>query len=811
MKIVYSWLKDFVDITAPVSQVADALASAGIEVASVAETAVPPGVKVARVVSRVPHPNADKLSLCRVDAGEGEPLQIVCGAPNVAEGMTVALATVGTVLPPDFKIDKAKIRGLESFGMLCSGKELGLSDDHSGIMALPDDYRVGAPLAEYIPYDAVIEIEITPNRGDCLSVVGVAREVSARFGLPLKRPAKRPQTRDGDPVSAAISVRVENNGRCPRYMGRLVRDVEIGPSPEWMKRRLTLAGLRPINNVVDITNYILIEYGQPMHAFDYDTIEDKKIVVKTAGDMGVSLFTTLDGAERKLAGDDLLICDGKRAVALAGVMGGAGSEIKDHTRNVFLECAFFEQGGIRKTSKRLGLSTDSSYRFERGVDPAQGLADALDRAAELMRELAGGSVADGVIDTNPNPFPDKVVTVRPSRAKRILGTEFPADNIVFSLNALGIKSVKSSADLVTCNVPHYRHDITEEIDLIEEIGRQYGYDNIPAAESACVNLVRQPPTAEKNRDTARFALCYFGLNEIMTNSMVSESKRKLLTPSSAPSTETHTEHSSDAVKILNPLNPDMAEMRTSMALSLLDTVAYNINRKNGNNRLFEIGKVFEPDEKSGLAVERDILALVIEGDYVPQSWGNQKLENSFFVLKGIIEAFAAHCGFGAATFSQLATTCPLYGPERARVTFQNGIVGIMGRVSDKIRKAFGIKTPVFYAGLEMTEWLSAPKPLPKYNPLPKFPPLERDFSFVMPETLQSATVKQELESVSPLIKTVRPFDLYRGEKLSAGTKSMTFSVEFRSPDKTLTDEDVGEACAKIVSVMEKKHGAALRS
>ncbi|MDR2694336.1 MAG: phenylalanine--tRNA ligase subunit beta [Chitinispirillales bacterium] len=810
MKIVYSWLKDFVDISAPVAQVADALASAGIEVASVTETSVPPGVKVARVLSRVPHPNADKLSLCRVDSGEGEPLQIVCGAPNVSEGMVVALATVGTVLPPDFKISKAKIRGLESFGMLCSGKELGLSDDHSGIMELPDSYATGAPLAEYIPYDAVIEIEITPNRGDCLSVVGVAREVSARFGLPFRKPVRRLQAQGGDPVSAAISVNVEDSTRCPRYMGRLVRNVAIGASPEWMKRRLALAGLRPINNVVDITNYILVKYGQPMHAFDYDAIVDKRIVVRTAGNMGVSSFTTLDGVERKLAGDDLLICDGKGAVALAGVMGGAGSEIKEHTKNVFLECAFFEPGGIRKTSKRLGLSTDSSYRFERGVDPAQGLADALERAAELMLELAGGSAADGVIDTNPNPFPDKVITVRPSRARRILGAEFPADNMVFSLNTLGIKSVKNSEELVTCTVPHYRHDITEEIDLIEEVGRQYGYDNIPAAESASVSLVRQPSTAETNRDTARFALCYFGLNEIMTNSMVPESKRKLLTPSPVTSPETLSAQSTEPVKILNPLNPDMAEMRTSMALSLLETVAYNLNRKNRDNRLFEIGKVFTPDGKSGLAIERDILALAIEGDYVPQSWGNQKIENCFFVLKGIIEAFATHCGFGGAKFERLVTTCPLYGPESARVSFQNGISGTMGRVSDKIRKAFGIKTPVFYAGFDVTEWLSAPRPLPKYVPLPKFPPLERDFSFVMPDALSCDAVKNEIKFVSPLIKAVRPFDLYRGEKLSAGTKSMTFSVEFRSPDKTLTDEDAAEACSKIVSVMEKKYMAALR-
>jgi len=829
MKIVYSWLKDFIDITASAREVADALTSAGIEVASVTEIAIPQGVKVARVTSSVPHPNADKLSLCQVDDGSGgEPLQIVCGAPNVTAGIIVALATVGTKLSEDFKIGKAKIRGVESFGMLCSEKELGLSDNHAGIMSLPEDYKIGAPISNYIPYDAVIEIEITPNRGDCLSVLGVAREVAARFNLPIKDITKRPQERGDDPVSSAISVDVETKERCPRYMGRLVRNVTIAPSPEWMQRRLSLAGLRPINNVVDITNYILIQYGQPMHAFDYNTIADKKIIVKTAQTIGVTQFTTLDGTERKLVGDDLLICDGKRAVALAGIMGGAGSEITETTKDVFLECAFFEQGGIRKTSKRLGLSTDSSYRFERGVDPAQGLADALDTAAELMRELAGGSVSAGVIDTHPNPFNDKVIAMRPSRASRILGVNFSADSIISSLNSLGIKCLRESDDLLKCTVPIFRHDITEEADLVEEVGRQYGYDNIPAAESADVKLVRQPSTAETNRNNARFALCYFGLNEIMTNSMVSESRQKLLTPESGGQDNNGITSLLEPVKILNPLNPEMAEMRTSMAVSLLDTVAYNLNRKNKNNRFFEIGKVFSPDEKTGLANERDILAIIIEGSCFPQSWGNQELPNDFFVLKGIVESFAAHCALGQTTFARLESGGALYGPERASVTIhggigidainknkginnaKNAIIGTIGRVSDKICKAFGIKSTVFYAELDLTEWLSTPKPLPKYAPLPKFPALERDFSFVMPETLSSAVVREEIVSISDLIKTVRPFDVYRGEKLGAGSKSVTFSVEFRSPEKTLTDEDVADACAKIISSMENKHNAVLR-
>ncbi|MDR3019658.1 MAG: phenylalanine--tRNA ligase subunit beta [Treponema sp.] len=804
MKIVYSWLKEFVDITVPVSAVADALASAGIEVASITETNIPQGVRVACVVSRDPHPGADKLSLCRVDAGDGgEPLQIVCGAPNVTAGMTVALATVGTQIAPDFKIGKAKIRGVESFGMLCSEKELGLSDEHEGIMSLPEDYKIGAPLSEYIPYDAVIEIEITPNRGDCLSVLGVAREVSARFGLPLKDTAKRPRENAGDSLAPAISVEIEDTARCPRYMGKLVRGVTVGPSPEWMRKRLSMAGLRPINNIVDITNYVLIQYGQPMHAFDYNAIADKKIIVKTAKSIGITQFTTLDGVERKLADSDLLICDGKRPVALAGIMGGAGSEITESTKDVFLECAFFEQGGVRKTSKRLALSTDSSYRFERGVDPTQGLVDALNTAAELIREIAGGDVSAGTIDTHPNPFDDKVIALRPTRANRILGIEFSADSIITLLNPLGINSLKESDDVLRCTVPLFRHDIVEEADLIEEVGRVHGYDNIPAAESADVDLVRQPLIQEINRDKARSALCYFGLNEVMTNSMVSESKRKLLMPDCA-----------EPVKIMNPLNPDMAEMRMTLAGSLLETAAYNLNRKNRNNRLFEIGKIFRPDPKSDLADERDILAIVIEGGCFPQSWGNQELPNDFFVLKGILEAFAANCALGPVALSRMESDSPLYGPERATITIQTPllqtITGTMGQVSDRICKAFGIKSTVFYAELDLTGWLSTPKPLPKYNPLPKFPALERDFCFVMQETLSSDNVTKEIEAVSPLITKVRPFDVYRGEKLENGTKSVAFSVEFRSAEKTLTDEDVADACAGIISAMEKKHGAALR-
>ncbi|HON10544.1 MAG TPA: phenylalanine--tRNA ligase subunit beta, partial [Chitinispirillaceae bacterium] len=442
MKIVYSWLKDFVDIDIPVEELADALTAASLEVASIEKFKIPDGVKVAKILEREKHPGADKLSVCKVDAGGPEPLTIVCGAPNARAGLITALATIGTVLGPDFKISKAKLRGVESFGMLCSQKELGISEDHSGIIELPQDYKVGEALSVYYPEDSVIEIEITPDRGDCLSVLGVAREVAARFGLPLKKTALIPVEKSDDPIENAISVSIEVPSGCPRYMGRLIRGVKVAPSEEWMQRRLIKAGLRPINNIVDVTNYILLHFGQPMHAFDYNCIADKKIRVKKAEKEQV--FKTLDNAERKLIGDDLLIWDGSRPVALAGVMGGAGSEITEDTHDVFLECAYFDPVTVRKTSKRLGLSTDSSYRFERGVDPADGLSDSLDTAAELIRKMAGGEVAAGRIDENPGKMVPREIRIRPSRASLVLGHSFSAEQVFSFLDSLGFKCKKES-------------------------------------------------------------------------------------------------------------------------------------------------------------------------------------------------------------------------------------------------------------------------------------------------------------------------------------------------------------------------------
>jgi phenylalanyl-tRNA synthetase beta chain len=796
MKIVYSWLRDFVDIDVPAEELAEALTGCGLEVASIEKRSTPEGIVVGKVLEKVKHPNADRLSVCKVDAGTGTPLTIVCGAPNVREGLTIPCATIGTRFDDDFTIKKSRLRGVESFGMLCSERELGISDDHEGLMELPSEWIPGTPISEHFPDEAIIEIELTPDRGDCLSYIGVAREIAARFGLPLKSTAKPPQENSSDPVDKAITVTIDAPDRCPRYTGRLVRGVTIQPSPQWLQSRLALAGIRPINNVVDITNYMLLHFGQPMHAFDYTQIGKQSIIVRTAG--SDQTFKTLDDIDRALLADDLVIADGNSPVALAGIMGGAGSEIADTTRDVFLECAFFEPTGIRKTGKRLALSTDSSYRFERGVDPDESLIAAVDTAAALLTDLAGGTVAQGRIDNYPTPLERRTIEVHPSKVSAVLGAPFSADQIVAFLQPLQIDCTRTGDDLITCTVPLFRHDITIEEDLIEEVGRCYGYDNIPVSDSVTLSLTTKLPTVERITDTIRQALAYCGFHEAVTNSMTSGKKLELITPEKT------------AVPLLNPLTPDMAFMRTTLAGSLLDITAYNCNRKNANNRFFEIGTVFDLPAADQYR-ERTVIALLIEGNIWGPTWNNAPLPVSYYILKGLIEAFAAHLGFTACAFTKPQSAPAYFGSEVAAVTIGSEISGFAGEISKAIREAFEVKTPVCYAELDITDLLKGSLPVKSYKPLPRYPALERDFCFVMDEALSTAAVTGAIGGLSELIEEVIPFDVFRGEKLGAGKKSITFSIRFRSPEKTLTDKDVEKLCEEIIGTVAKEYGAVLRT
>ncbi len=795
MKITYNWLKELVDIQASADEVASRLTLTGLEVESVEKRAIPQGIVVAEVLEVSKHPNAEKLSLCSVSIGKEEPLQIVCGAPNVKAGMRSALATIGTKLAPDFTVKKAKLRGVESFGMLCSEKELGISEDHEGIMSLSDDFVVGNELSSYLPDDYIIEIDLTPNRGDCLSMLGVAREVAAQFNAPLKPAAKHP-TENSDSTENYITVSIEDAEGCPRYAGRMVKGVTIKESPLWLKNRLSALDIRPISNVVDITNYILLLFGQPMHSFDYATIAGQKIIVKRAIDG--QTFTTLDDIERNLIADDLLICDEDGPTALAGVMGGAGSGITEKTADVFLECAFFNPVGVRKTSKRLDLSTDSSYRFERGVDPESGLIDAIDTAAALIQELAGGEVTKDIIDVYPKPIAKRKVTLRPSQVARVLGVPIPKEQIVQYCTTLQIICTKDNDTELEFEVPQFRHDITMEVDLIEEVGRLYGYDNIPTSDHASVGLNKHPNTREAIVDTIRKSLAGLGLRETVTNSMSSEKKLKLLHPELEP------------VKLLNPLNPDMACLRTTLLGSLLEVTAYNSNRKNSNNALYELGKIYLHQGENVQPKEPETLALLLEGAYLPASWNTPTQELNFFILKGILETLQSSLKLSPFTYKNIDKNDRGFFTEESAQVSGDGIIGLCGKVSPAIAKSFDIKTPVYYAQLDITELLTNGAERPLYSALPRYPAIERDFSFVMDDSTLSSAIQDEMYTISDLVSQVQPFDVYRGDKLPEGKKSIAYSIHLRAGDRTLTDKEAEKVCTAIISTVKSKFGATLR-
>lgn len=798
MKISYNWLKDIVSLpeTETAETVAEKLTARGLEVAGIEVQSIPTGVIVGYIKKVERHPQADRLCLCTVDTGKEVPLQIVCGAPNVTEGMKAPLATTGTALTPEFCVKKVKIRGIESYGMLCSERELGISENHEGIMALPDSYETGMPLNAYIPDDYIIEIELTPNRGDCLSILGIAREVAATYKTQIAAIHSHPEESDETHISEYIKVTVKDFHGCPRYMGRLILGVTITDSPDWLKKRLQALGLRPINNVVDITNYILLLFGQPMHAFDYHAIEGKEIVVQRASEG--EKFTTLDDIERQLCKDDLLICDAKKAVAIAGVMGGSGSGITENTTDVFLECAFFDPVSIRKTSKRLDLTTDSSYRFERGVDPGQGCEYALDTAAALMKQLACGKVVPGVIDTNKGKIEKKTVRLYPSRASRLLGIPLTEETIIEYLKSLDITYCGNDNDELIFSIPTYRHDLVQEVDLIEEIGRSYGYDSIPLSSYTTITL-HQPVNYYENVTTfVRTTLSSLGFHETITHSMTADKINRRFAPSV------------ESIALINPLNSDFAAMRSSLLPSLLHVTAYNLNRKNTDNHLFEIGKVFGKNNNSELPWEKEIVGIIIENNYIPKAWNYSGQKADFYVMKGIIESLTETLGIKFLQYSPIQEQeMTFFDTDSARIESEQ-IKGTFGKVKDEITALYNIKSSVYYAELDISTLLTHGIKQPLYTPLPKFPAIERDFCFLMDETIQAGTVAREIAALSPLLESFIPFDVYRGKAVEAGKKSITYSAKFRALDRTLTDKDADTISEKIIETAKNRFNAELR-
>lgn len=798
MKTSVNWLKSYVDMPWTTPELAERLTLAGLEVEGI-ETlgAVPETVVVGQILSREPHPNADRLSVCRVEVGAPEPLQVVCGAPNCDAGLKVACALVGTALS-GMTIRKAKIRGVESSGMLCAEDELGLGEGHEGILVLPADAPIGVPVVGVIGSDAVIDWEVTPNRTDWNSHLGIAREIAAVAGQgqALRLPSTACPAA-GPGIEALAAVDVQAPELCPRYVARMVRNVRIGPSPEWLQRALKAVGVRPINNVVDITNFVMMECGQPLHAFDYELLEGHRIVVRRA--QPGERMVTLDDIERGLTPEDLLICDGARPVALAGVMGGANSVIRDETQTVLLESACFAPSAIRATSRRVGLSSESSYRFERGVDAA--LCDwASRRAIALICELAGGVAVEGCIDAYPQPARPAEVTARFARIEALIGIPIPPETVVRLLTSLGMEVVAQSAETLTVRIPSWRRsDLLREADLIEEVARLYGLNNIPSAASPAILGGLRSTDRYYAAEAARAQLRALGLNETMTYSFVNPQAAVRSTGVSA----------GQLVAPVNPLSAELGAMRPSLVPGVLATAAHNLARGQADLACFEMGRVFIQDE--ALPEERQQIAVVMTGRASPERYGDEKKRLlDFYDLKGVLEGW-----FAARRLS------PVFAPAEhaafrsgtgAAVSLSGEVVAWLGEASADLTAGLRLQAPLWLALIEFDRVCLQTPPPAVSRPLPQFPSVERDVSFVAPAGLSHRQVLEAIAALRlPLVERVELFDIYADEAaLGPGRQSMAYNVVYRDPTQTLTDKVVNDLHETLRNHLASSLGAELR-
>ena len=741
--------------------------------------------------------------LCRV-ALPDKTFSVICGAPNAVPGLRTAFAPPGATLPGGRTITEAKIRGTVSEGMLCSEQELGIGPDGSGILELPADAPLGAQLSRYLGLDdTILEIEITPNRPDALSVVGVAREVAALTGAPFRFP--QVAVKEGEIDAASIAaVEILDPDLCPRYAARVITGLTVKPSPPWLAQRLRSVGLRPINNLVDVTNYVLWEMGQPLHAFDYDTIAQHKIVVRRA--RPGERITTLDGQDRALAADMLLICDPERPIAIGGVMGGASTEVTATTTTVLLESAYFNPGSIRSTARTLGLHTDAAYRFERGAD-IEGLREALDRAAQLMADLGGGTVAKGVVDVYPGPKPRPRIALRRSRIERVIGVCPPHEEVVRILHALGF-AVDDSGLAPQVVVPSFRRDIVQEDDLVEEIIRVWGYDKIPStlAGGGVLQPVVRPAGLTLSRAITE-ALTSAGLSQAVTYAFVDPARLKAM-GWDAPEA---------LITLQNPLSAERSVLQPSLAPALLEVVALNGSRQIPDVRAFEIGQTFAPHrEEDGdhPAHEELWLGVAMTGQRAPRAWHAPRERVDVYDVKGAAE-LAVH----AAAVGEMETTpyAPGEGPRyleqgrAAAISVGGRPIGWFGEVALGAREAFDLPTPVFLAELSLTALLDLARREIRYQPLPRFPAVERDVAVVVPAEVTAGQIEAAIRSMKlPLLSRITLFDVYEGGQVGAGKRSLAWSLTFQAPDRTLTDTEVNELHARIVAEISRRFAAEIR-
>ncbi len=799
MKISLNWLRDFVDFELSAEELAHGLTMLGLEVEGIEY----PGrdldkVVVGRLLSVEPHPDADRLSYCAVDTG-AEKLDIVCGAKNISVGDMVPVALVGAKLPNGLKIKQSKIRGLVSNGMLCSAKELELDEDADGIYLLPGAAPLGAKLSEYLHLeDVVLDIGLTPNRGDCLSILGIAREVAALCRTTLKMP-EIDFSEGGQEVGASARVEIEAPELCPRYAARVIKGVTIRESPLWLRARLRAVGLRPINNVVDVTNYVLWELGHPLHAFDYDQLAGHKIVVKRARDQ--EKFTTLDGVERELDPDDLVICDGEKAVALAGVMGGENSEVSEKTANILLESAFFKPQSVHRTSKKLGLESEASHRFARGAD-IEGLIIALERAAQLISQLAGGEIARGRLDVYPGKSEPLIVTLRPTRVNKILGAAIEKSAIEGFLRQLSFR-IEPDGDNFRVRIPAHRHDLTREIDLIEEIARLYGYDNIPS-ELMGNQVLTNENRAYKTKRRLKDIVLHFGLDEIVTYSFIDpDSVTKLNLPANHVTRK--------MVQLANPLTEKQAVLRTSLVPGILATLCHNEFQQNRQGKIFELGKVFRPRGNGKLPSEPVFLAGALSGKREVDASYSDSGKVDFFDLKAIIITLADSLDIPAPDFS-VAGVDSYYHPGMSAVVLVEGKkVGQLGALHPVVQENFQLTEDVYLFELNLDLLLGCSAAPKKYRSFARYPAVNRDLALVVAEEKSVGEITDIVwQSGGKHLEKVELFDVYRGQPIPQGHKSLAFSFSFRSREGTLTDLEVNDRYQRIVEKLTKLTGAEVR-
>ena len=820
MNISYNWLKKFIDFDLSPLELADALTSIGLEVGGVEEIqAIKGGLEglvIGEVLTCEPHPNSDHMHVTNVNLGTGEPVQIVCGAPNVAAGQKVIVATIGTKLYDGddcFTIKKSKLRGIESCGMICAEDEIGIGTDHSGIIVLPDDAVVGMPAKDYynIKSDYVLEVDITPNRADACSHYGVARDLYAYLTQRgIQTSLHKPSVDDFkvDNHDLDINVTIVNSEACPRYAGITIKGVTVKESPEWLQNDLRMIGLRPINNIVDITNYILFAYGHPMHCFDADKIKGNQVIVKCMPEG--TPFVTLDGVERKLSSRDLMICNAEEPMCIGGVFGGLESGTTEETKNVFLESAYFHPTWIRKTARRHGLSTDASFRYERGIDPNNTIY-ILKLAAMMVKELAGGEISSEIKDVSCKDFPPFRVELTYQRVNELIGKNIPVEAVKSIVKSLEMDIVAETAEGLTLDVPQYRVDVQRDCDVIEDILRIYGYNNVEIPTTLKSSLVAETETDKSNKlqNLVAEQLVGAGFNEIMNNSLTKAAYYDNLTSYPAK----------NLVRLMNPLSSDLNVMRETLLFGGLETIARNANHKNPDLKLFEFGNCYyyreeKRNEDKALAPysESYHLALWLTGKDKQGSWIHADEDNNAYMLKAYVENILGRVGLHMRDLTIENLSTDIYASAVVIKTQGGKRLAMIGTVTRKLLKQFDIDNAVYFADINWIEVMRSIRSLKvSFKELPKFPAVRRDLALLVEKNVQFAQIeKLVFDADRKLVKSVNLFDVYEGKHLEAGKKSYAISITLQDENQTLNDKVIDKVMQKIIKSLEERAGARLR-